>query len=211
MKIDVVFLQVYDPVSQLLLLGPRWRREANWTTMPKVTFDHSMPIARFSATVAIVRIALPGFAGGEQNSAIEVFSPNDRATLDRFRHEVRMELERLHRMVFEDGGRELILASLAVPAASRQAAWFSDARRLAIDVQNDEFRRLAAAYPDTVYADSAEILGKMPDSQVFIDGCCHLSEQGNDIVAAYVMRLLSSQNRRDRKPSFPLARTSPRG
>ena len=45
-KVDTVFLQIYDPVSQLLLLGPRWRPDANWTTEPKIEFDYSLPLLK---------------------------------------------------------------------------------------------------------------------------------------------------------------------
>lgn len=193
-RVDVVFLQIYDPVSQLLLLGSRWNREANWTTEPKLAFDSTLPGVRYSAAIVMLLNGLQGLGWKRQDSPIEVFSPSDQATLQRVRGEIRSELERLRDMVRADGGRQLIVGSLAVPSSSRKSPWFSVGRQIAIDAQNDELRRFTASHSDTVYADTADLLSKYSDSDVFIDSCCHLSERGNDLVAEYIMRLLPPSN-----------------
>ena len=199
-----LFLQIYDPVSQVLLLGPRWNPQANWTT--ERTFAISNSLARWSASFAILRMAFPRLAQNTLNSGVEVLSLEDKETFERFRHAVHQELEHLHEMLRADGVHQLILGSLAVPNHARNAPWFSAARRFVIDMQNEEFRQFAAVHRDVVYADTAALLNKFPDDEVFIDDCCHLTEHGNTLVAQYIVGLLDWQTR-GLKP-FPLTGTS---
>ncbi len=205
-KTRVVFLQVYDPVSQLLVLGTHWQPEANWTN--ESAYTPSGPFVRFSASAAIVKTVLQRFGWMASNSNVEIFSPGDTATAERFRRTLRSELERLHAILVEDGVQRLIIGSLSVPRKSWNAPWFSDARRFAINLQNDEFRRFTAAHRDTDYVDTAELLSKKSDQDVFVDTCCHLSETGNDIVAKYIVQLLEKYNDSAHSPSIPKAAES---
>ena len=198
-----LFLQVYDPVSQLLLLGRRWNPQANWTTEPTFAFSNSL--SRWSASFAILRLAFPAFGQGASNSGAEVLSLDDKVTLERFRRSVRQELEHLHEMLGADGVHQLILGSLAVPNHAREAPWFSAARRYVIDMQNEEFRRFATAHRDVIYADTAALLNKLPDDEVFVDKCCHLTERGNALIAQYIVRLLDE--RTQGAQPFSLTRT----
>ena len=190
-KTRAVFLQVYDPVSQLLLLGPRWDPHANWTTERTFTFSNSL--ARWSASFAILRMAFPTFGQSASNSGVEILSLENTVTIERFRRAVRQELEHLYEMLGADGVHQLILGSLAVPNHAREAPWFSAARRFVIDMQNEEFRQFAAVHRDVIYADTAALLNKLPDDEVFVDNCCHLTERGNALIAQYIVGLLDGR------------------
>jgi hypothetical protein len=188
MKADIVYLQIYDPLSHLLELGPRWQADADWATLLAPNYRS---LAQYSAAVKIVQ-SMPRRLGldwdWDSPDYVEVYSRADSETTARFRTTVRTELERLHDMIVADGVRRLIVAPVTVPESSRKK--MSNDARFALDVLNSELHSFATAHEDTIYIDTIELLKKYPESEVFIDKCCHLTERGNDIVAEYLMHLL---------------------
>ena len=191
-NVQTLFLQVYDPVSQLLALGKDWQPDANWTNFPKYGFKlQASSVAKYIATVAIIENAMQ--ASGvlqARSSFIDVLDPGDTETLARFRQNISDNLERLHQLAKAAGVTHFVVATIAVPRGSETAPWFSAARRVAIAAFNAELLAFTTRHPDVSYADTKAVLDRYPDADVYVDACCHLSERGNQVIADYVAPLL---------------------
>ena len=187
-KIDSVYLQIYDPVTQFVRFGAQWKPDMDWTTEP-VAF--ASPKREYIASIAIARNALRRFGvlRGSGSEYFENFKPADRRSLDWYRLEIRGELERLHDLIVKANVKQLIVAPVTVPADAYQR--LSEGRRIAIETINDELTQFAARHKDTSFLDTIELLKGYPGTEVFVDDCCHLSERGNDIVAEQLIKLLT--------------------
>jgi hypothetical protein len=201
MAVDTVYLQIYDPASQLAVRGSRWRPDDNWMNYPYVSKSF---LSRHSAALVIAQ----GFASrlninlsGAQ-SQVEIFDPSDAATTGRVHVHVRAELKRLLALSKTDGMRRLIVAPITIPAQSLDG-YYSRSRQAAIELVNQDLRDFANSYNnDVIFVNTISLLRRYPDADVFIDRCCHLSERGNDIVADYLMTLLLDSGH------FPQKRTA---
>jgi hypothetical protein len=190
-KVDVVYLQIYDPVWQFMTFGPQWKPELDWTTAP-ILFDTriELPFSRYSASVAILQRALDHWWNRVNGG--ELFPPIDYKSMTRFRLAIRDELGHLHNLIHSRKIKQLIVAPLTIPPNSYGT--LPAGPRLVVDALNDELRHFAVTNHDTDFADTIEWVKEMPESQIFIDDCCHLSEQGNDLIAKHLVELLR-QNR----------------
>jgi hypothetical protein len=191
-KVDVVYLQVYDPVWQFVTFGQRWKPELDWTTAP-LLFDTriELPLSRYSASVAILQRAMDRW--WNRINDIEIFPPVDDKSLMPFRLAIREELDHLHNLIVRGGVKQLIVAPLTIPPNSYRS--LRPGPRLVIDALNDELHQFATANHDTNFADTIEWLKKMAESELFIDACCHLTERGNDVVAEHLVQLLQQNPR----------------
>jgi len=52
-------------------------------------------------------------------------------------------------------------------------------------------KQFATSNEKTTFFDTGEVLKSHPDSKMFIDQCCHLTELGNDFVAEKLIKILS--------------------
>jgi hypothetical protein len=189
LAVDTVYLQIYDPASQLATRGSRWQPSDNWMNFPYVSKSF---LSRHSAAAVIVEGVLARFniAVGSANSLMETFDPADAVTTKRVHVHIRGELERLLALSKADGGRHVVIAPITIPASSRHGH-YSRSRLAAIELVNQGLRDFASAYPDEViFADTISLLRSYPEADVFIDRCCHLSERGNGLVAEYLLTLL---------------------
>jgi hypothetical protein len=204
MVVDTVYLQIYDPASQLALRGSHWQPSDNWMNAPYVSTSF---LSRYSAAVFIAA----GFASrlninfGGAESLVETFDPTDAATTKRVHAHVRAELERLLALSKTDGMRRLIVAPVTIPAQSLEG-YYSRSRLSAIELVNQDLRDFASSHNEVIFVDTISLLRRYPEADVFLDRCCHLSERGNGIVADYLMTLLLdsghfSQNREPGKMS----------
>jgi hypothetical protein len=195
MAVDIVYLQIYDPVSQLVARGSSWQPGDNWMNYPyrSTSFlsHFGAALSHYSAATAIVA----GVASrlnidfGGAKSGVEKFDPDDVDTTSRVRAAVRADLERLLAMNKAEGVRQLIVAPLTIPTHSLNS--YSHSRISAIELINQALRVFASSHSDNViFADTISLLKKYPEADVFIDRCCHLSERGNGIIADYLMTLL---------------------
>jgi hypothetical protein len=195
MTVNTVYLQIYDPVSQLVARGSSWQPGDNWMNYPYLSQSYlshfGAALSHYSAVAAIIggvasrlNIEFGGVKGG-----VERFDPNDVDTTSRVRVAVRTELERLLALAKAGGVRQLIVAPLTIPTRSLNG--YSHSRVSAIELVNQALRAFASSRSgNVIFADTIGLLTKYPEADVFIDSCCHLSERGNGIVADYLMTLL---------------------
>ena len=189
MAVDTVYLQIYDPASQLAARGARWQPSDNWTNYPYVSksflYRHSAAVVMLAELPSPLNINVGG-----ANSLVETFDPSDAATARRVQVHVRTELERLLAMSKMDGVRHLIVAPTTLPTRSYHD-WYSRSRLDAIELVNQCLKDFASAHHnEVIFADTISLLRSYPEADVFIDRCCHLSERGNGIVADYLITLL---------------------
>ena len=199
MAVDAVYLQIYDPASQIALRGSHWQPSDNWMNAPYVGTSfwsrHSAAIVIAEGVASRLNIR---FGGVE--SLVETFDPNDTATTKRVHAHVRAELERLLALSKTDGMRRLIIAPVTIPARSLEG-YYSRSRLSAIELVNQDLRDFASSHNnEVIFADTISLLRRYPEADVFLDRCCHLTERGNGIVAEYLITLLLdsghfSQNR----------------
>jgi hypothetical protein len=184
-KSDSVYLQIYDPVYGFAHFGAQWGPELDWSTEPATS---SIP---YVASAAIVQQALRHFGllkGFRYDEDLKNLSPFDQPSLDRFRLEIRKELEHLHGVLIRANVRELIVAPVTVPPSAY--VQLPEVFHIAIEALNDEFRKFAQRHHNTKFLDTIGLLKSYPEQDVFIDRCCHLTERGNDVVAEQIFNIL---------------------
>lgn len=175
-KINALYLQIYDPATQFVRFGAQWRPDIDFTTEPAVAQG-------YIASIAIVRGALRRF------EMLSYFNTIDQHSIDRYRREIRRELEHLHDTVVQANVKQLIVAPVTVPSGGYQQ--MPEEYRIAIEAINDELSEFAGRHDDTTFLDTIRLLKNYPDGDVFVDKCCHLTERGNDLVAEQLIKLLS--------------------
>jgi hypothetical protein len=175
---EVVYLQVYDPVSSVVLYGSRWEQHLDWIT--------PIPI-HYSASVAIAERALQKMGWEPTSSETERFVTSDIETLNRFRQSVRASLNHLDSLVKQQGIKQLIIAPLTVPHGAYSG--LSEGRRTVIEAFNGELHSFAED-SNISFVDTIALLRHFLDVDVFHDDCCHLNKLGNDIVAGKVLEII---------------------
>jgi hypothetical protein len=184
-KTDSVYLQIYDPVFGFVHFGSQWRPEIDWFTEPAIS---SIPYVK---SAAIVEKALRYFGLLKKFRYDGYFEKSvtlDQSSLDRFRLEIRNELEHLHQILVHANVTNLIVAPITVPSSAYLR--LPEEYRIAIEALNDEFRKFAEKHKDTIFLDTIGLLKAYSDQDVFRDECCHLTERGNGIVAEQVFEIL---------------------
>lgn len=187
-NVDSVVLQVYDPVTQFVRFGPQWKPNMDWITEPASVWE---PKQEYVATLVIMRSALRRFGvlkTTEELKKDERLKPMDQGALGVFRLEIRKELQRFHDLVRQASARRLVLAPVTVPVTGYNE--LPQQYRIAIDVLNDELKRLAEKNADTTFLDTIRLFRSRPENEMFIDKCCHLSERGNELQAAELAAVL---------------------
>ena len=180
-KIDSVYLQIYDPVKHFARFGAQWTPEMDWNTEPVLPGDPWVQKREYVASIQIVRKALFRFGVSETNL--------DERALDRYRGEIRRELEHLHDIAVQARVKRLIVAPVTVPSGTYEQ--LPEIHRIALKALNDELKQFATSNEKTTFFDTGEVLKSHPDSKMFIDQCCHLTELGNDFVAEKLIKILS--------------------
>jgi hypothetical protein len=185
-KTDSVYLQIYDPVFGFVHFGPWWRPEIDWFTEPATSS------ISYVASAAIVEKLLRHFGLLKKlryDGYFEKPATLDQPSLDRFRIEIRNELEYLYQIIVQVNVTKLIVAPITVPPSAYLR--LPKEYRTAIEALNDEFSKFANRHKDTtIFLDTIRLLRAFPEQDVFVDICCHLSERGNDIVAEQVFEIL---------------------
>jgi hypothetical protein len=187
-KIDSVYMQIYDPAIQFMRFGAQWRPDMDWTTAP---VEFAKQKRQYIASIAIVRNTLRhfGLLKKSEFNYFENIKPVDQRSLDRYRLEIRGELEHLHDLIVKADAKQLIVAPVTVPAEAYQR--LSEEHRIAIEAINGELMQFAARHKDTSFADTIELLRGYPKADVFVDNCCHLTERGSDIIAEKLISILT--------------------
>jgi hypothetical protein len=173
-KINALYLQIIDPALQFARFGAQWRPDIDWTTAPTVAKERE-----YVASIGIVRNALRQFG---------ILKTVDQDSLDRYRLEIRRELERLHDMAVQADVKQLVVAPVTVPASSYRQ--YPEQVQVAFDAINDEFSKFAGRHQDTTFVDTIKLLRSYPNDEIFLDRCCHLTERGNDLVAEQLTKIL---------------------
>jgi hypothetical protein len=187
-KIDSVYLQIYDPVTQFVRFGAQWTPEMDWTTEPATKSWE--PKRQYIASIAIIRKTLFRFGVLKMSEpTLEDIKPVDERTLERYRVEIRRELEHLHDIIVQAHVKRLVVAPVTVPSGAYQQ--LSKEYRIAIEAMNDELKEFATRNDNTTFFDTARLLKSHPDSEMFIDECCHLTELGSDLVAEGLIKILN--------------------
>jgi hypothetical protein len=185
-KIASVYLQIYDPVTQFVRFGAQWTPDKDWITEPAFPDEKR----KYVASIAIILNALRHFGvlNESEYNYFENIKPIDQRSLDRYRLEIRRELEHLHDIVVQANVKQLIVAPVTVPSSAYQQ--LPEQYRIAIEAINDELSKFAGRHEDTTFLDTIRLLKGYPDDDVFVDTCCHLTERGNDLVAEQLIKIL---------------------
>ena len=159
-----------------------------------LTTEHTAlvnPTREYIASISIVRHALYHFEvlTRPELEYFQNFKSSDRRSLDRYRFVIRGELEHLHDLTVKAKCGTSYCRPVTVPANAYQQ--LSEEYQVAIEALNDELRQFASRHKDTTFAGTIEWLKGYPESDVFVDDCCHLSERGNDIVAGHRINILT--------------------
>lgn len=195
--VDAIYVQIYDPVNQVMIFGSDWKPEYSWSRSPKVwMIKHSWPVrvaVRFSSTAFILNRVYVKYFG-----VPERYSKNDLATTQRVRDHVRSELRALAYMARSDGAKRILVAPVTIPPTS--FATFSDSRKYLINQINEEIQSSARSDPLLFFFDTRGLLDELPENSAFIDRCCHLSAAGARKLAEGVARTLLQSSGRPKAP-----------
>ena len=63
-------------------------------------------------------------------------------------------------------------------------------RKKTIDLQNEQFRLFSETHDNIFFFNTISLLDSYPESEVFSDQCCHLSDKGSEIVAQSLLNLV---------------------
>jgi hypothetical protein len=185
-KIDSVYLQIYDPVGSFVNFGSQWTPEMDWTNAGVP----GEPKREYIASIAIIRNALFHFGVLKKSDpSFEATAPGDDSMLERYRVEIRRELKHLYDIIVQAHVKRLVVAPITVPPGAYQQLpkkW-----RIALEALNDELKEFATRNENTTFFDTVGLLKSYPDSEVFVDECCHLTERGNDLVAEGLIKILN--------------------
>lgn len=173
-NIQVVVLQIYDPVTQFVLLGRDWTVQRNWVTYrnPPVTF------LRFSALWHLYRQLAEAYelrVGG--------FVPGDQVAVRRWVSSLNRSLNLLMANTDSRVDRVILLPATAPPASW---ATMSDAHRTAMKILNATLRKFAEDHPNVEFMDTNALFASDVSGRMFIDDCCHLSRAGAEQVARLI-------------------------
>ncbi len=190
--IDVLFMQIYDPVSQLSILGHKWKPGSNWTNLSTSTkkYKEEPPLfSKYLATTNLIvgKLGLHPAIIREKIVFDTPYSPDDIETTKRFENYIDKQLDKFHQLASKNAVRKIIVAPVTVPKLSRQS--MGDGRRKAISVLNTSLQQFAQRHDNVVFFDSISLLDAYADSEVYIDDCCHLSQFGAEVIAAKLAKL----------------------
>lgn len=179
-SVSVIVLQVYDPASILAILGRKWNTSANWTTIgPKWQLSVSEKwLYKYSTVYHILKKY--------------VFSDFSKETLDirdaRARKQFVDSLERsLDELKLASMNvKRILLLTPTIPKSSWST--LSPQRRYAVLLMNETLKDYSLRNRKFVFIDAMrEFWNQRDEGGLFIDECCHLSEDG----ARYEVELIS--------------------
>jgi len=178
-NIEVVILQIYDPVSQFVQLGRDWDVTKNWATYPqrKETF----PFLRYSSLWHLLY-----YLRDTYNRRIDRLDGKDEIAIKTYIASINASLETLRA---ETEGRVKRVIILPTTLSPNTWASISEPHRVAITVLNNTMRDFSQKHAYMQFVDTNELFASDKDRTAFIDDCCHLSSEG----AARVANLLAAK------------------
>jgi hypothetical protein len=81
-----------------------------------------------------------------------------------------------------------------LPVTPPKGANLGKEHRAALASLNTTFRKYASSHPGVYFFDVQSYLNKFDASEVFIDSCCHLSENGAELQAGFILEQLKAAN-----------------
>jgi hypothetical protein len=192
--VDTVYLQTYDPASQLTSRGAAWQMHHNWMNAPGL--HHQAWWSTYSATGAILHHLWLRVHG--EPPRVERFDPEDHETAERVVAAVAGELDRLWTLAQEDGATRLILAPITIAPSAHDT--LSSRRLAAIALVNHAVWMWAINQrPMVIWVNTIGVVSRAPEAEVFLDQCCHLTAEGNRLMAAYLWSILQPERATQRR------------
>ena len=183
---NVIILQIYDPVSQFVLLGREWEVSLNWTTFPGWYSNYKSDICNYSSLCYLFR----RFFGEKRGQVPELLDINDKIAFSNFNTSLKESLNALHLAAVDT---ELILL-LPVTVPKKSLSSVSDPHRMAISALNSALKEYADSSDKIVYVDTISLFKNYDDEKIFIDKCCHLSSFGAELQAKLIAEVLFDNN-----------------
>jgi hypothetical protein len=184
-NISVVYLEIYDPVSQYALYGEDWDTNDNWTNSLQKRHSYCKIFKN------------PGYNALNKTNMVE-FLMRARSTLDvctsplftdqsdqRFKTYIKEELTKLKNLIYNNRA-VLIVAPVTTPPDTKLTGGF----RHALDLMNKELEDNAKDV-GYIFFDTRKIVN---NAEFFIDACCHLSYQGALRLAKELNSLVNDNN-----------------
>jgi len=194
-NLKYVYLQIYDPVSQYAILGSNWKETDNWTNRSDQVLRQYGIISR------ILDIEIPFYGKTYffivlQKILIKysynqiLFKLPDQNSDKRFILHIKKELDDLstHLKLIDS---KLIIA----PITLNHNKWDLDDENLfyhlrAIKILNKTLREYAT-HQNVIFIDTISILEK-DFNKNFIDGCCHISKAGANLIASHLIKIVNN-------------------
>ena len=182
-----VILQTFDPVTQFSLLGERWNPRVSSATYDR---DPTRPLLGpledyldksllFSVALRVTYRLLAN--DGWAELALPAMTEAAWRTFDEANEAALLELVEAVRL--QDASVVLLPVN---PGAGPEIA-FSDRERETIDYFNRFLETFASSHPDVYFFDVTARFKTHPHpASLFIDTCCHLSEEGASLQAQYL-------------------------
>jgi hypothetical protein len=191
MPVDTIYLQIYDPASQVVITGKDWHPNQNWA-MGRIRYDvnSDISIGKYGATMFTIFDVLSKIGMVKTaDTPVRPLDLKDDLTISRFRSEVRKGLEKILLLAEDSKARRIVLAPLTIP----KSGWdnLTTVRKMMINIQNKELLEFSKSHNNVEFLDTIKLLNSYKESDVFIDQCCHLSEKGNEVVAEALFDLIN--------------------
>lgn len=175
---NVIILQIYDPVSQFVLMGREWEVSLNWTTFPRWYSHYQSDICNYSSLCYLFR----RYIGEKKDDMTDLLEIDDTIAFSNFKKSINESLNTLYMAAVD--AEKILLLPVTVPNKS----WsnMSKEHRAAISVLNSTLEEYAHSSDKILYVDTVSLFKNHDDEIIFIDRCCHLSSKGAELQAELI-------------------------
>jgi len=187
---NVIILQIFDPASQLSLLGKKWDVSLNSATLPAwhASYNSSIynsNICDYSAICYLLR----RYFGKTKEDTIEPLNIDDEMTISNYKTSIKKSLDILNQTAVDT---EIFLL-LPVTVSKKSWAKASKEGKKTISVLNSVLKEYADSNEKIVFVDTIALFKNHADKKIFIDSC-HLSSFGAKLQAELIAQELFNNN-----------------
>ena len=195
--VKYLVLQVYDPVSQFIIWGNRWDEKINWT-WANTRAGHQRQLAHdfLFQYSSLYHVLSRRFWPLSAPPTVQL-DLKDQAAFARFKNQNTRALQKFLSSLQRHNTRLILLpANSAIhdPLHAVETLWPAEkVKRVAMETFNDSLKEFAAQNPGAYYFDVASYFdgiaqaGNHGKKGLFLDSCCHLSPDGAEKQAQFIL------------------------
>jgi hypothetical protein len=177
--VDIVILQILDPASQFAGMGENWDTNINWTTRKK---EQSIELLRYSSLYYLwYRFVLK-----HQQLQYDLTTDLTNKAISHYQQSIKRSLDLLINNTKEV--KHVILLPVNIPKESFNK--WNDKMITSITILNKSIKQFSKRNDGVSFIDITTIFNSDNDDHLFIDECCHLSDEGAELQSNIIFDFL---------------------